>query len=60
MREYKNMKACSHFMNLEDGGFAADFATGKQHSCKDCVYFSSRNCRSEAADGISPDLINMY
>ncbi len=60
MREYKGMKACSHFLNLEDGGFVPDFVMGKQCNCKDCAFFSSRNCQKEVTDGVSPDMIHMF
>ena len=49
----KNLKKCSNFKAIEFND-----ARHNRHlssDCKNCVYFSTKNCRLEASDEIEPE-----
>ncbi|MDR1687399.1 MAG: hypothetical protein LBS21_02150 [Clostridiales bacterium] len=49
-------KICKNFKNLETSGIPAYQNIVPANRCKDCVYFSSRNCAMDAADELEPPL----
>ena len=55
MSEFKKSRSCANFRSVEKGLTPA-FRNPQVTNCKDCVYFSSRNCGMDAADSIAPDL----
>lgn len=56
MNNSKKTKNCTNFKAL-DQEVISKFQRGTYGgSCKDCVYFSSRNCGMDAADSIEPPI----
>lgn len=53
MYNTKKMKHCTNYKAVEH-----DMVSSLRHTqhtnCKDCVYFSSRNCGMDVADSIEP------
>ncbi len=55
MYNTKKIKNCTSFRSVDhDMSFPAKRISSG--NCKDCVYFSSRNCGMDVADSIEPDL----
>jgi len=50
-----NMKLCTNYRALERG-LAFDFVNIHSVNCKDCVYFSSRNCGMDAVSFVEPEM----
>jgi hypothetical protein len=52
--------------HLCSGFKALDYGTGYSYrrissgNCKDCVYFSSRNCGMDVADSIEPNIEALF
>lgn len=53
---YTRKKLCKSFVALESNIIPAYQNNITTSNCKDCVYFSSRNCGMDAADEIEPPL----
>lgn len=53
---YSRKKMCKNYKALESHAIPAYQNTITAHNCKDCLYFSSRNCGMDAADEIEPPL----
>ncbi len=49
----KKMKQCANFKLVEQQP-SVPYKRINEHNCKDCVYFSSRNCGMDIADSIEP------
>ena len=50
-----NTKLCANFKSLERGP-AIDYINMHSVNCKDCMYFSSRNCGMDAISYVDPDM----
>ncbi len=55
MHQMKKMKNCKHFKGM-DYDIHAPFRHSQDHNCKQCVYFSSRNCGMDVSDTIEPGI----
>ena len=55
----KKLQNCAGFKALDCGtGFS--YRRNASGSCKDCVYFSSRNCGMDIADSIEPNIETLF
>ncbi len=55
MHTTKRMKSCASFRAIEHGG--SSFRKQTTSNCKECAYFSSRNCGMDIADSLEPDIL---
>jgi len=55
MDHIKSVRNCCNYKSVNNDG-GPPFRRVYGGSCKDCVYFSSRNCGMDAADDIEPDI----
>ena len=53
MYNTKKMKNCTSYRAL-DQDMISSLRHSESNNCKDCVYFSSRNCGMDVADSIEP------
>lgn len=51
----RNSKLCVSFKSLERG-LAFDYTNLHSVNCKDCVYFSARNCGMDAVSLVEPEM----
>jgi len=59
MYNTKRVSTCAGFKAVDhDAGFS--YRRGTAGSCKDCVYFSSRNCGMDVADSIEPNIEMLF
>ncbi len=55
MYNTKKLKGCNNFRLIDQQATSAHNSPNVE-SCKDCVYFSSRNCMMDVADSIEPSI----
>jgi len=49
-----NAKLCANYKSLERG-ITFDYVNIHSVNCKDCVYFTSRNCGMDAVSSVEPE-----
>lgn len=54
MYHTKKSKNCSSFKAIEQDVFSRYKYKSLERNCKECIYFSSRNCGMDIADSIDP------
>jgi len=54
MIDATSMKPCSHLKSNEKDS-SGDFVNVHDVNCKDCIYFSSRNCGRDAVSVTEPN-----
>lgn len=52
------MKICSNFKSINEN--ILSYNKNFSPNCKECAYFSSRNCGMDIADSIDPDTDLFY
>lgn len=52
------MRICSNFKSINENISA--YNKNFSPSCRECVYFSSRNCGMDIADSIDPEIDFFY
>lgn len=55
MTRVMNVKNCRNFKAM-DQDFGAPLRRRPEGGCRQCVYFSSRNCGMDVADSIEPTI----
>jgi len=55
MTSARNTKLCAGFKSLERG-IPFDYTNIHSVNCKDCMYFSSRNCGMDAVSYVEPEM----
>ena len=55
MIEAHSTKLCSNFKSLERG-ISFDYSNIHSVNCKDCMYFSTRNCGMDAVSCVEPEM----
>jgi|GEM_PF-964772 len=59
MNTSKKIKNCANYKAIDQEMISHPMRGTHSGSCKDCVYFSSRNCGMDAADSIEPPVFMM-
>ena len=56
MQKTGHMKSCKNYKSVSTGEFSSPYRRDYAQTCKDCAYFSFRNCGMDAANSIEPDI----
>ena len=55
MSNVNNTKLCAKFKSPERG-LTFDYINMHSVNCKDCMYFSSRNCGMDSVSSVEPEM----
>ena len=55
MNRSKRIRNCRNFKGI-DQDFLSPFRQSTDSNCRQCVYFSSRNCGMDVSDSIEPEI----